>query len=42
MNLCTKQNQTHRPGEQTCGCQRGGGESGMDGEFGASDANYDS
>ena len=26
-------------GEQTCGCQRGGGGSGRDGEFGVIDAN---
>ena len=32
MNLSTKQ--THRQGEQTCGCQGGGEGSGMDGEFG--------
>ena len=25
MNLSTKQKQTHRHGEQTCGCQGGGG-----------------
>ena len=34
MNLSTEQKQTHRHGEQTCGCQRRG--SGMDGEFGIS------
>ena len=33
MNLSTEQKQTHRHREQTCGCQGGGGESGMDGEF---------
>ena len=35
MNLSTKQKQTHRHGEQTCGCQGGKGEreGGMDGEF---------
>ena len=27
-------------GEQTCGCQGGGGGSGMDWEFGLIDANY--
>lgn len=32
MNLPTEQKQTHRHGEQTCGCQGGG--SGLDGEFG--------
>ena len=34
MNLSTKQKQTHRYREQTCGCQRGGGGNGMDWEFG--------
>ena len=34
MNLSTKQEQTHRHREQTCGCQREGG--GMDWEFGVS------
>jgi len=34
MNLSTKQKQTHRHREQTCGCQGGGGRSGRDGEFG--------
>ena len=33
MNLSTEQKQTHRLREQTCGYQRGGGESGMDWEF---------
>ena len=33
MNLSTKQTQIHRHGEQTCGCQGGGGGSGMDEEF---------
>ena len=32
MNLSTKQKQTHRHGEQTCGFQGGGGGSGMDRE----------
>ena len=36
MNLSTEQKQTHGHREQTCGCQRGGGGSGMDGEFGVS------
>ena len=35
MNLSTKQNQTHRHREQTCGCQ-GGGWGRMDWEFGVS------
>ena len=36
MNLPTKQKQTHRRGEQTCGCPGGGGGdgSGMDGGVG--------
>ena len=34
MNLSTIQKQTHRHKEQACACQRGGGGSGMDGEFG--------
>ena len=32
MNLSTKQKQTHRHREQTCGCQEGWG--GIDWEFG--------
>ena len=36
MNLCTKQKQTHRHREQTCGWQGGGGWGGMDWEFGVS------
>ena len=31
-NLSTKQKQTHRHGEHTCGCQGGGGGRGTDGE----------
>ena len=34
MNLSTEQKETHRHGEQTCGCQGGGGGSRMDSEFG--------
>ena len=34
MNLSTKQKETHRHGEQTCGCQGDREGSGMDGEFG--------
>ena len=34
MNLSIKQKQTHRHGEQTCGCQ--GGRRGMDREVGVS------
>ena len=36
MNLATKQKQTHRYREQTCGHQWGGGGSGIDWEFGVS------
>ena len=36
MNLPTNQKQTHRHGEQTCGCPGDGGDSGMDWEFGVS------
>ena len=37
MNLSTKQKQTHRHGEQTCGCQGGrGAGGGMEWEFGIS------
>ena len=34
MNFSTEQKQTHGLGEQTCGCQGGGGGSEMDCEFG--------
>ena len=33
MNLSIEQKQTHRHGEQICGCEGGRGESGMDSEF---------
>ena len=36
MNLGTEQKQTHRHREKTCGCQGGGGRSGMDRESGVS------
>ena len=37
MNLSVKQKQSHRHGEQTCGCQGGGGgRGGMEWEFGVS------
>ena len=36
MILSTKQKQTYRHGEQTCGCQGGGGGTGRDWEFGVS------
>ena len=34
-NEPTKQKETHRPGEETYGCQGGGRGSGMNGVFGA-------
>ena len=41
MNLSTKQKQTHRHIEQTCGCQGRGGEGeGWAGSLGLVDANY--
>ena len=36
MNLSTKEKQTQRHREQTCGCQGGRAEGGMDWEFGVS------
>ena len=36
MNLSTEKKQTHGLGEQTCGCQEGGGGRGRDWEFGVS------
>ena len=36
INPSTEQKQTQRHREETCGCQQGGGGSGMDGEFGVS------
>ena len=33
MNTSTEKKQTHELGEQTCGCQWGGGENGTDWEF---------
>ena len=36
MNLSMKQKQTHRHGEQTCGCHGGGGMGVMDWEYGVS------
>ena len=36
MKLSIENKQTHGHGEQTCGCQGKGGESGMDWEFGVS------
>ena len=38
-NLSTKQKQTHRHREQTCGCQRGQGE-GRTGNLGLTDISY--
>ena len=41
MNLSTKQKQTPRHGEQTCGCQGGGKEGeGWTGNLGLLGANY--
>ena len=41
MNLSTKQKQTHRQGEQTCGCQgRGAEEDGWTGSLEFVDVNY--
>ena len=41
MNLSTKQKQTHRHKEQTCGCQGGGQVAeGRTGSLGLADANY--
>ena len=41
INLSTKQKQTLRHREQTCGCQRGGGVGeGRIGSLGLADANY--
>ena len=36
MNLFTEKKGTHGHREQTCGCQGGGGGSGIDWEFGVS------
>ena len=36
MNLSREKKQTHGPGEQICGCQEGGEQSGRDWEFGVS------
>ena len=40
MNRPTVKKQTHEHGEQTCGCQGGGGGSGMNWEVGLIDASY--
>ena len=40
MNLPTKQKQTHRHREQTCGCQGWGDGEGSIGSWGLPDANY--
>lgn len=39
VSLSVERKQTHRHGEQICGCQGGGGGSGMNGELGLVDAN---
>ena len=36
INLSTQKKQTHRHGDQTCGCQEGVEGGGMDWEFGVS------
>ena len=40
MNQSTKQKQTQRHGEQTCGCQGGEGREWGTGRWGFVDANY--
>ena len=40
MNLSTEKKQTRGHGEQTCGCQGGGGGSRMYWEFGLVDGNF--
>ena len=40
MNLFTEKKQTHGLREQTCGCQRWRGGSGMDWEFGLVDITF--
>lgn len=40
MSLPTKQKQAHKPREQACGCQAGGGWGEMDGSLGLADANW--
>ena len=40
MNLSVEQKQTYRHGQQTCGCQMGGGEMGQTGILGLVYANY--
>ena len=40
MNLSTKQEQTHRHGEKTCGCQGEGEEVEWTGNLGLIDVNY--
>ena len=40
MNLPTKQKQTHRHRDQTCGCQGGERGEGWTGSLGLVDANY--
>ena len=36
MNLSAERKQTHENGEQICGCQGGGGQTGVNWEFGVS------
>ena len=40
MNLSTEQKQTHKRGEQTCGCQEGGDGVGWTRSLGLIDTNY--
>ena len=40
MNISTKQKQTHKYREQTCGCQGGEGQGGKDWEFGMNCIQY--
>ena len=40
MNLSKEKKQTHGLGEQTYGCQGGGGRCGMDWSLGLADSNY--
>ena len=42
MNLSVEEEETHRPREQTCGCQARWGEgAGWTGSLGLGDANFD-
>ena len=39
-NVTFQRKETHGLGEQTCGCQGGGGGNGVVGELGVNDSNY--